>query len=131
MLRTSRPLVGTAQRLPLLIRATHTKSFSSPIATIVSRNAQLQKSSGSPLVLRSAFSSKPPLQPNQIDTGHEKELAQQKLKADPENITEDSSVRPLFEQDQPAPSGVKAKDTSESLKDDLVSGHASDRRIPL
>ncbi|KAK1781447.1 hypothetical protein QBC45DRAFT_57576 [Copromyces sp. CBS 386.78] len=119
MLRTSRPLMGTAQRLPLLIRSTHTKSFNSPVATLVSRNAQLPKATGSRLVLRSAFSSKPPLQPNQIDTQFERELAQQKLKADPEHISEDSSIRPLFEQDQPAPSGVKAKDTSESLKDDL------------
>ncbi|KAK3348392.1 hypothetical protein B0H65DRAFT_174256 [Neurospora tetraspora] len=117
MLRTSRPLLGTAQRLPLLIRSTHTKSFNSPVATLVSRNTQLQKSSGSPLVFRSAFSSKTPLQPNHIDTQHEKELAQQKLKADPEHVSVDSSVRPLVEQDQP--SAVKAKDPSESLKDDL------------
>ncbi|KAJ4410032.1 hypothetical protein N0V85_004008 [Neurospora sp. IMI 360204] len=117
MLRTSRPLLGTAQRLPLLIRSTHTKSFNSPVATLVSRNTQLQKSSGSPLVFRSAFSSKPPLQPNHVDTQHEKELAQQKLKTDPEHVTVDSSVRPLVEQDQP--SAVKAKNPSESLKDDL------------
>lgn len=121
MLRTSRALMGTAQRLPLLMRSTHTKSFNTPVATFVSRKAELQKSTGSPLVLRSAFSSKPPLQPNQIDTQFEKELAQQKLKADPEHVSEDSSVRPFFEQDQAPPSGVQAKDTSKSLKDDLVS----------
>ncbi|KAK3400632.1 hypothetical protein B0T20DRAFT_150241 [Sordaria brevicollis] len=119
MLRTSRPLMGTAQRLPLLVRSAHTKSFNRPVATPLSRNAQIPKTSSASLVFRSAFSSKPPLQPNEIDTEREKKLAQQKLKVDPENITEDSSVRPLFEQDQAAPSGVKAKDTSESLKDDL------------
>lgn len=117
--------MGTAQRLPLLMRSTRTKSFNTPLATLASRNAQLQKSTSSPLVLRSAFSSKPPLQPNHIDEKLEKELAQQKLKADPEHISEDSTVRPLFEQDQPAPEGVAVKGTGESLKDDLVSGHAN------
>ncbi|EGO55956.1 hypothetical protein NEUTE1DRAFT_131561 [Neurospora tetrasperma FGSC 2508] len=117
MLRTSRPLMGTAQRLPLLVRSTHTKSFNSPIAPLVARNAQLQKSAGSPLVFRSTFSSKPPLQPNHIDTQHEKELAQQKLKTDPEHVSVDSSVRPFVEQDQPT--AAKAKDPTESLKDDL------------
>ncbi|KAK4145126.1 uncharacterized protein C8A04DRAFT_36055 [Dichotomopilus funicola] len=67
--------------------------------------------------LRTQMSTKPPVQPTTIDKQHEKELGQQKLKARPDEVTEESSVRHAFEQSQAPP--PKDREVTADLKEDL------------
>lgn len=64
------------------------------------------------------MSTKPPIEPSTIDKEYEKELGQQKLKARPNEVTEESSVRHAFEQSQAPP--PKEREITADLKEDLV-----------
>lgn len=66
---------------------------------------------------RAHMSTKPPLQPNKIDREHEKEVAQKKLEARPDEVSTTSSVRQIFEKSQAPPENNP--DMMADLKSDL------------
>jgi hypothetical protein len=65
------------------------------------------------------MSTKPPLQPNKINREFEREVAQKKLEARPDEVTTSSSVRSVLESSQTPPDAEI--DIMEGLRGDLVS----------
>ncbi|KAK3689237.1 hypothetical protein B0T22DRAFT_408163 [Podospora appendiculata] len=126
MLRTTRPLLGSAQTLTLLTRrvplAARFPNLSSSLSSNNAHPSPLQPNPSkfgklAPLILRIEFSTKPPLPPTKGDRNFEQEVAKQKLESDPEHVTTQSSVRHVFEHSQ-APKD-KEKEVSGGLKGDL------------
>jgi hypothetical protein len=64
------------------------------------------------------LSTKPPLQPNKIDKEFEKQAAEKKLEARPDEVTSSSSVRNVLEASQAPPENDP--DLMVGLKNDLV-----------
>lgn len=119
MLRTARPLLGSAPRIALAGRPAPGRA--SAVAAALSSRLFLQgivpPRRTAPLVHWTSFSSKPTL-PNTRDVELEKEVAKQKLKVLPgEEVTAQSSVRPFLEQGQA--SATPDVDPLKSLQNDL------------
>jgi len=66
------------------------------------------------LIPRTAFATKPPLQPNHRDVEAEKRAAAKTLPADPEHVTETSTIRPFLET-----GGARGGDVGAGLKSDI------------
>lgn len=79
-----------------------------------------------PVVWRTQYSTKPFVPPTTIDREHEKELAQQKIEARPDEVSSESSVRHFLELDQDTPkTKVTNQDAEEvfgDLRKDIVCG---------
>jgi len=131
MLRTTRPLLSSANRLAVAGRVPHVRPTQLPTCAVLAPQARPQlhkqaaagQSKAFPIVFWARYSSKVPLQPTKIDKQHEKELAQQKLEARPDEVSGVSSVRPLLEESQ-APKPPPDEDPLRGLKGDLVRRHA-------
>ena len=124
MLRTTRPLLNSAQRLALAGRAApHVRPAAlsgSPTNTL--RRLSQQKvgaSSAIPLAFRAGYSTKLPLQPNKRDKEFEKEVAQKIIQPRPDEVSAESSVRHVIEDSQAPPPDSDA-DVAQGLKGDLV-----------
>ena len=76
-----------------------------------------------PLVQRAYYAND-----NVRDTKFEKELAKKKLESHPEQVTEESSVRPSYEGPETKPSDPP---TTAGVKKDLVSSCLQDSRFTL
>lgn len=121
MLRTSRPLLaaatGSLAKRPASI-ATLTTSTKRISILATKRRPQVPSKSASPqltpLLQQAQLASN-----SQRDVGLENELAQQKLKKDPEHVTAKSSVRAALEGVTPKP--YDDASTTEGVKRDLVS----------
>jgi hypothetical protein len=121
MLRNTRPLLGSTQKLAVGSRAPRAQlsNLSAPCSQkplLLPRRA-IFRNPVVPLLLRTEFSTKPPLQPNPGDKRFEKEVSRKKLEAHPEQVSAQSTVRHVFE-------GGQARKTDEEvlggLKGDLV-----------
>nr|CDP29665.1 Putative protein of unknown function [Podospora anserina S mat+] len=121
MLRGFRPAVGRAQALSTTLRAP-------PIRPSPASKSLLKHSSNSsrpqvttqprllPYLIRTQYSTKPPVQPTQIDKQHEQEIAQHKLEARPDEVSTTSTVRKSIETAQSKPDDVEF---GKELRDDL------------
>ncbi|KAK0609949.1 hypothetical protein B0T17DRAFT_545601 [Bombardia bombarda] len=120
MLRSTRSVLGSAQKLTLASRIPHASLISRPAPSNLlasSSQAVALSRTTTPRVQLALFSSKTPLQPNKIDKDFEKEAGQKKLVSDPSKVTTQSSVRHVFEQGQ-APKEPDV-DMLKDLKKDL------------
>ncbi|KAK4203398.1 hypothetical protein QBC40DRAFT_274707 [Triangularia verruculosa] len=122
MLRGLRPAVGRAQALSVSLRAP-------PVRSTPPSTSFLKHSSSSsrpqtvaqprllPYILRTQYSTKPPVPPTQIDKKHEQEIAQHKLEARPDEVSATSSVRKSIETSQSRPG--EDVDFGKDLRNDL------------
>src|SRR3954468_6866948 len=106
MFRTVRPVWSSANRLGLAGRAPHVRQAQLPMQGRFP-SSKLPVSRTTSLISRIAYSSKTPLQPSpQEIKEREKKIAQQPLEARPDEVSSQSTVRPLLEQSQaPEPQG--------------------------
>ncbi|KAK3937377.1 hypothetical protein QBC46DRAFT_319807 [Diplogelasinospora grovesii] len=111
MFRSTRPLLSSTQRLAFAAsQAPRVSQMREPLAMSFSRPILPSQQAALPgrvlLLLRSKYSTKPPLQPTS-----------KKLEAHPESVTAESTTRPLFEPSQAPPQ--KDDDVLKGLKGDL------------
>ncbi|KAH6845759.1 hypothetical protein B0I37DRAFT_287499, partial [Chaetomium sp. MPI-CAGE-AT-0009] len=107
---------------PQILAVTSRTQPSVPVTTRTSSASRLMSGAISPFAplqttFRAHMSTKPPLQPNKIDREHEKEVAQKKLEARPDEVSTTSSVRQIFEKSQAPPENNP--DMMADLKSDL------------
>ncbi|KAI0018262.1 hypothetical protein F4780DRAFT_533229 [Xylariomycetidae sp. FL0641] len=127
MLRSTRPLLAsssraiTAQKHAISsLRSLPSKSSTAPrITSPIASKIALPRASS--LIQRTGYATKSPsgLQAG-IDPEEEKKVAQRKLKADPETVSTESSVRHMYEPQTEAtekPVGEGVKEDLESVKD--------------
>ena len=122
MLRSTQPLLSNSSRVIVLHKATvstlRRPPFQFPDPTRLGRRAPARLN---PLAQRTWFasSSKPPPRiQSERDPEEEKRFGQQKLESDPQHVSTQSSVRHLFEPDDPKTEAEKP--VSSGLKHDLV-----------
>ncbi|KAK4173864.1 hypothetical protein QBC36DRAFT_50781 [Triangularia setosa] len=123
MLRGLRPAVGRAQALSASLRAPPTHSYPASSTSFLkhsntsSRSQTVAQPRLLPYILRTQYSTKPPVQPTHIDKQHEQEIAQHKLEARPDEVSTTSSVRKAIETAQSKPGDNV--DFGKDLRNDL------------
>ena len=125
MLRSTRPLLSNSSRAVVSQKATISSlrrpSFQFSDPTRLGRRVAPAPTRLNPLAPRTwiASSSKPPPRiQSERDPEEEKRFGQQKLASDPQAVSTQSSVRHLFEPDDPKTEAEKP--VSSSLQDELV-----------
>ena len=126
MLRSTQPLLSNSSRVIVLHKATvstlRRPPFQFPDPTRLRRRAAPAPAWLNPLAQRTWFASSskppPPRIQSERDPEEEKRFGQQKLESDPEHVSTQSSVRHLFEPDDPKTEAEKP--VSSGLKHDLV-----------
>ena len=117
MLRMARPLLGSSRALALRRGPVCPPRAFGPLTLPPQTPRHSQKLASVPVVWRTEYSSKPPVQPTARDKAREAEVGKQKLEAHPEHVSAESTVRHAFEG---APSSTGGQDIRAGVRSDLV-----------